>query len=108
MNDRKFALCQVMKNPVFMAVAAALERAKFLLSQMLPHRIPNVLPDEQASPEQIAIFRLMTPAQRWRAAHRLYWTMRRHKTAFLRSQYPDWSEKQVEGTVRGIFLHART
>jgi len=50
----------------------------------------------------------MTPEQRWRAAQPLYWTMRRHKTAFLRSEHPDWSEQQVEETVRRIFLHART
>ncbi len=42
-----------------------------------------MLPDEQLCPEQIAVFRRMTPEQRWRAAHRLYWTMRRHKTAFI-------------------------
>jgi hypothetical protein len=67
-----------------------------------------MLADEATSPEQIEIFRRMTPEQRWQAAHRLYWTMRRHKTAFLRSQHPDWSEEQVTDTVREIFSHART
>lgn len=67
-----------------------------------------MLPDEQATPEQIEILRRMTPAQRWQAAHRLYWTVRRHKAAFLRTEHPDWSEQQVEQTVRHIFLHART
>ena len=67
-----------------------------------------MLPDEQASPEQIAVFRLMTPDQRWRAACRLYWTMRRHKAGFLRSRHPDWSEQQAEDAARQIFLHART
>ncbi len=32
-----------------------------------------MLLDEQSSSEQIAIFRKMTPEQRWRAAHQLYW-----------------------------------
>jgi hypothetical protein len=64
--------------------------------------------DEQPSPEQIEIFKRMTPEQRWHAAHRLYWTMRRHKAAFLRSQHPDWTDDKVEGEVRSIFLHART
>jgi hypothetical protein len=50
----------------------------------------------------------MTPEQRWRAAHRLYWTMRRHKAAFLHSQYPEWSEQRIQEEVRRIFLHART
>ncbi len=67
-----------------------------------------MLPDEQASPEQIAIFRRMTPEQRWRAANRLYWTARRHKAAYLRSLHPDWSEDRVDDEVRRIFLHART
>jgi len=67
-----------------------------------------MLADEQLSPEQIEIFRRMTPEQRWRAAHRLYWTMRRHKAAFLRSQHPEWPEQKVEDEVRRIFSHART
>jgi hypothetical protein len=67
-----------------------------------------VLADEQASPEQIAIFRRWTPQQRWRVANRLYWTARRHKAAFLHSQHPDWPEQKVESEVRRIFLHART
>src|SRR5438552_17469234 len=67
-----------------------------------------MLTDEQATPEQIQIFRRMTPEQRWRAAHRLYWTMRRHKCAFVQSQHPHWSEQQVMDEVRRIFSHART
>jgi len=67
-----------------------------------------MLADEKASPEQIEVFRRMTPEQRWRAAHRLYWTMRRHKAAFLRSQHPEWPEQKVEDEVRRIFSHART
>jgi hypothetical protein len=67
-----------------------------------------MLADEKASPEQIEIFRRMTPEQRWRAAHRLYWTMRRHKAAFLRSQHPEWPEQKVDDEVRRIFSHART
>jgi hypothetical protein len=70
--------------------------------------IALMLPDEQASPEQIAILRRMTPEQRWRAAHRLYWTMRRHKTAFIRSQHPEWPESRVAAEVRDLFCHART
>jgi hypothetical protein len=66
------------------------------------------LPDEEASPEQIAALRRLTPEQRWRAAHQLYWTMRRHKTAFIRSQHPDWPESRVAEHVREIFSHART
>ncbi len=67
-----------------------------------------MLRDEQASPEQIEVLRRMTPQQRWRAAHRLYWTCRRHKTAFLQSQHPDWPEEQIQNEVKRIFSHART
>jgi hypothetical protein len=70
--------------------------------------IAFMLPDEQTSPEQIAIFRRMTPEQRWHAAHRLYWTMRRHKAAFLHSQHPEWPEERVAAEIREIFSHART
>jgi hypothetical protein len=67
-----------------------------------------MLPEEQASPEQIAIFKAMTPEQRWRAARQLYWTVRRHKAAFIRSMHPDWSEERVQQEVRDIFLCARS
>ncbi len=67
-----------------------------------------MLPDEQASPEQIEILRRMTPAQRWRAAHNLYWTMRRHKAAYLQSIHPDWSPQQVSDEVKRIFMNARS
>jgi hypothetical protein len=75
--------------------------------KITPHIFP-MLADERSSPEQIEAFRRMTPEQRWRAAHRLYWTMRRHKAAFLRSQHPEWPEQKVEEEVRQIFCHART
>ena len=64
--------------------------------------------EEQPNPEQIKILRCMMPEQRWLAAHRLYWTMRHHKTAFLHSQHPAWSEQQVDDEVRRIFSNART
>jgi hypothetical protein len=67
-----------------------------------------MLPDEQTSPEQFAVFRRMTPEQRWYAARRLYWTMRRHKTAFIQSLHPDWPETKVAAEVRQIFSNART
>src|SRR6266404_531896 len=69
--------------------------------------ILHVLPDEQASPKQIEFLRRLTPEQRWRAAHRLYWTMRRHKLAFLRCQHPQWSDRQLQEEVRRIFTNAR-
>ena len=67
-----------------------------------------MMADERVSPDQTLVLRRMSPAERWRVAHRLYWTMRRHKTAFLRVQHPDWSEQRVDEQVRRIFLHAGT
>lgn len=62
--------------------------------------------DEQLSPEQTQALRRMSPSERWGVSHRLYWTMRRHKTAFLRAQYPDWSDQRIDEQVSRIFLYA--
>lgn len=67
-----------------------------------------MLPDEETSPQQHEILRRMTPEERWRVARQLYWTVRRHKAAFLQSRHSDWSNERVEAEVRRIFLHART
>lgn len=58
--------------------------------------------------EQLDALRRLTPEQRYRASRDLYWTLRRHKAAFLRSLHPDWDDEQVEAEVRRVFLHART
>lgn len=67
-----------------------------------------MLPDEQPSPEQIAIYRKMTPEQRWTVAKRLYWTARKLKAAGVRMLHPDWSEEQVSREVTRIFQNARS
>ena len=67
-----------------------------------------MLPDEQTSPEQIAVFRAMPGVRRLRLAEQLYWSARKMKAAFLRSQHPDWPEPRVNDEVRRIFSHART
>ena len=56
---------------------------------------------------QFEIFRRMTPAQRWAAAQRLYWSARRLKAAHLRSLHPDWDEEQVQRAVKEAFLNVR-
>ncbi len=63
---------------------------------------------EGPSPEQLEVLRGMTPAERYFASCDLYWSLRRHKKAFLRSLHPEWSEAQLEEAVRQAFLHART
>jgi hypothetical protein len=67
-----------------------------------------MLPDEQASPEQLAILRGMTGQRRLRLAERLYWSARKMKTAGLRSQHPEWPDERINTEVRRIFLHARS
>ncbi len=67
-----------------------------------------MLSDEQASPEQIELFRAMSGEKRLQLAEQLYWSARRIKAAGLRAQHPDWSQEQVEAETRRIFLYART
>ena len=50
-----------------------------------------MLPDEQASPEQIAALRAMSGQRRLRLAEQLYWSARKMKAAWLHSQHPDWT-----------------
>src|SRR5438552_1855118 len=73
----------------------------------MSHFVP-MLPDEQPSPEQIAVFRAMPGERRLKLAEQLYWSARKIKAAGLRNQHPDWPEEQVKAEVRRIFLHARS
>jgi hypothetical protein len=54
------------------------------------------------------ILRAMTPAQKLRAAQRLWESARQLKAAGLRMQHPDWTEEQIERAVREAFLYARS
>ncbi len=60
------------------------------------------------SPDQLEALRRLTAEERYRAAREMYWTLRRHKAAFLRSLHDDWSEEQIEAEVLRIFRDART
>jgi hypothetical protein len=70
--------------------------------------IPDVLPDEQTSPEQFEAFRRMPPERRLALAEQLYWSARELKAAGLRAQHRNWSEEQVAREVTRLFTHART
>jgi len=63
---------------------------------------------EAPSPDQLEAIRRLTPEERYQASRDLYWTLRRHKAAFLRSLHGDWSEEQIDAEVRRIFRDART
>jgi len=54
------------------------------------------------------ILRLMSPAQKLKAAERLYYSARQLKAAALRTQHPDWSEEAIRCAVREVFLYARS
>ncbi len=62
-----------------------------------------MLPDEQLSPEQVRIFRGMSGQRRLQLAEQLYWSARETKRAAVRSQPPEWSEREVDEEVRRIF-----
>lgn len=65
-----------------------------------------MLPDEKLTPEQIAIFRQMTPERRLSLAEQLYWTARELKAAWLHARHPEWTEQQVAQEVTRLFLGA--
>lgn len=64
--------------------------------------------NDEPGPDQLDALRRMTPEQRYRASREFYWTLRRHKAAFLRSVHPEWDDARIEDEVRRVFLHART
>ena len=59
-------------------------------------------------PEQVRIFRTMSPEQKLDLALRLYHSARGLKAAALRHRHPDWDEEEVQAKLREIFLYART
>jgi hypothetical protein len=63
---------------------------------------------EIVTKDQREALRRLSPEERYRASRDLYWTLRRHKAAFLRSLHPDWDEARVQAEVRRIFLNARS
>ena len=54
------------------------------------------------------ILQAMSPAQKLRAAERLYYSARQLKAAALRAEHPDWTDEAIRQAVRQIFLHARS
>ena len=58
-------------------------------------------------PEEREILQAMSPAQKLRAAERLYYSARQLKEAALRAQHPDWTDEAIREAVRQIFLYAR-
>jgi hypothetical protein len=63
---------------------------------------------DRPSPEQLARYREMTPAERLRQARALYASARRLRVAHERALHPDWTDAEVDAHVRRIFLRAAT
>jgi len=59
-------------------------------------------------PEQIRIWKGMSPREKLQIANSLYWSAWEAKAAWLRQIHPSWSEEQIEKTIQNIFLHATT
>lgn len=64
-------------------------------------------PDDDPSPEQIAIYRRMPGARRLKLAEQMFWFARKVKSSGVRHQHPDWMDEQVLAEVNRIFLNAR-
>ena len=58
------------------------------------------------TPEQVKIFRSMSPGRKLDLAAQFYHSARQLKTRGLRAQHPDWTEAKIEARVRDIFLYA--
>jgi hypothetical protein len=58
--------------------------------------------------EMQQILQAMSPAQKLRAAERLYYSARELKAAALRAEHPDWTDDAIRRAVRDIFLYARS
>ena len=57
-------------------------------------------------PEQVKIFKAMSPTTKLTLAANLYFAARQLKKRGLRMQHPDWTDEQVQRKVRDLFLYA--
>ena len=62
---------------------------------------------DKMNAEAQRILRAMSPAQKLKAAERLYHSARQLKAAALRARHPDWTEEAIRSAVREVFLHSR-
>lgn len=61
-----------------------------------------------AEVQYIRTLRAMTPEQKLRAAEGLYDSARELKAAVLRADHPEWTEEQIQRTVRDWLADARS
>jgi hypothetical protein len=96
------------ESPASNRESRAISSWRPLFAAHLRLRHSGCVDHDAPSPDQLEAIRRLTPEERYRASRELYWTLRRHKAAFLRSLHADWSEEEVEAEVRRIFRDART
>jgi hypothetical protein len=53
--------------------------------------------------QQVEAYRRMSPTEKWRQSKALYFAARERKRAFLKQQYPDWSDEDIERKLRRFF-----
>ena len=58
------------------------------------------------TPEQVRIFKAMSPGRKLDLAAQFYFGARRLKARGLQAQHPDWPEAKVLARVRELFLYA--
>jgi hypothetical protein len=58
------------------------------------------------TPEQIRIYKAMSPAKKLELAAQFNAASRELKACALRTQHPDWSEERIRKRVRELFLYA--
>lgn len=61
-----------------------------------------------AHQRQVAIYRAMTPEQRWQQAVRMNRSMRALLAAGFRDRHPKWTDSEINRAVADRILHART
>jgi len=61
--------------------------------------------NEEVHPEQLKALRKMTPQQKLEAGLAFMEEMRQLKAAALRSQHPDWTDKQIAQALREFILN---
>jgi len=57
------------------------------------------------TPEEIAPFRNMTPADKLRLIASIHMQARAWKRAAFKTQHPDWSPAEIDQRVKEVFLY---
>jgi len=95
----------VLKNYSFVIPRAGFARGICFLLEFCVKQLQSV---PVMKTEAQKVLQAMSPAQKLRAAQRLYYSARQLKAAALRAEHPDWTDEAIHEAVRQIFLYARS